>query len=206
MFEKVVGTDTTSIMPSSDLAPANRGMADFPSLGRPSAENPEDDVLYMPSQVSVGLRTVGLAADLCRVELRLRLAVMEETLHHLRRQIRLRSALVRDKRVHFDGPGQVQMTRVRGIIAGVSTKINANVERYRRSRKAALLLDSDGDWKQRFSELKDTDIKPPTKEENELGVGYHELGWIWRVQRMDERDVTSSKSKPLTDADIHDSK
>jgi hypothetical protein len=182
-------------------------MADLPALvGRPNIGNPENDLLYMPSQVPALLRDTRSVADLCRVELCLRLAIMEETLHHLRRQIRLRSALVRDKRIHVNGPGQTQMTRVRSIIAAVSAKINANIERYRRSHKAALLLDSDGDWKQRFAELKDSDIKPPTKEENELGVGYRELGWIWRVQCMDERDVLPGKPKPLTDNEIHESK
>ena len=113
------------------------------------------------------------------------MAALDTNLHQVRRQILARTALLQFKKAHVDGPGQKHNMRARSLVNCVTAKLDRWVGSYRRARTAAESLDPCGDWQKVYQPLLDSDIKPLTKEESTLGVGFREIGWIWLVQRFD---------------------
>jgi hypothetical protein len=182
-------------------------MSGIPKIEQFGVLSPELATLWMPSQLPAGIRDRLCESGLADTELRLRLAALEGSLHHIRRQIRVRSALLRHKKMHIDGPGQKENVRSRQIISNITSKLNREVARYCRSHAAARSLDPDGNWSHQYLELRHEDLRPPTQEEDSLGVGFRELSWIWRVQTLDQRDVPTRKDgNEISEAEIHESK
>jgi hypothetical protein len=178
----------------------------IPKIQPFSVLTPETSALWMPSQLPTNIRDCLCEPGLANTELRLRLSILSSSLHHIRRQIRVRSALIRHKKTHVNGPGQKENVRSRQIISNITSKLNREVARYRRSFVAAQRLDPNGRWNVLYQELEDKDLRPPTQEEDSLGVGFRELSWIWRVQTLDQRDMPIQKDgRAVSNVEVHES-
>ncbi|KAI0038056.1 hypothetical protein FA95DRAFT_1506105, partial [Auriscalpium vulgare] len=187
---------------------------------------PETIRLYLPSAIPPELRTAGCAPGLVEKELCLRRGDAEDTLHHIRRLLRIRLGLVHYKHIHVDGPGQKANTRARAHIQRLSAKLDRYVARYRATHATLLTLDPDGDWQQQLRPLRNDHVRGPRKEDNiyygmpeELvpkpsmdpkapqnrrSEGRHEIPWIWRVLRHEERDLPRGDDS-TTQAEVHES-
>ncbi|KAI0042995.1 hypothetical protein FA95DRAFT_1575369 [Auriscalpium vulgare] len=171
----------------------------------PSAsDHPENEVLYLPSQLPLELRRTGCVSGLADKERRLRLAQAEDALYQVRRSLRIRHTHVHFKRVHIAGPGQNANTRARTFITRLMEKVTRHAQRYRAAYSALEQLDPDGDWRHKLRELRDSDLKGPRQEPNQLGKGHFEASWIWRNLRPDIRDVPGA-DEDATEAEITDS-
>ncbi|KAI0045474.1 hypothetical protein FA95DRAFT_1473414, partial [Auriscalpium vulgare] len=166
--------------------------------------HPENETLYLPSQLPVELRRTGCVAGLADKEYRLRLAQAEDSLYEVRRSLRIRHTHVHFKRIHITGPGQKANTRARTFIARLMEKVARHAQRYRAAYSALLQLDPDGDWKHKLRELRDSDLRGPRQEPNQLGKGHFEATWIWRNLRPDIRDAPGA-DEDATEAEITDS-
>ncbi|KAI0038918.1 hypothetical protein FA95DRAFT_1504888, partial [Auriscalpium vulgare] len=179
---------------------------DAPAVNNASSASghPENETLYLPSQLPLELRLTGCVSGLAEKELRLRLAQAEDSLYQVRRALRIRHTHVHFKRVHIAGPGQNANTRARTFITRLMEKVTRYAQRYRGAYSALLQLDPDGNWKHKFRELRDSDLRGPRQEPNQLGKGHFEATWIWRNLRPDIRDVPGA-DEDATEEEITDS-
>ncbi|KAA1479943.1 hypothetical protein DENSPDRAFT_743739, partial [Dentipellis sp. KUC8613] len=170
------------------------------SPGDEADNRPEYAKLWLPSELPLSLHESGCAPSLLQKELRLRVAQADDTLHLVRRQIRVRFGLIHYKSIHVNGPGQKANTRVRNLLTRVTEKLDRLVRRYRHAYTIISSLHPNGSWASRLQELKDEDLRGPTTDDEGLGRGRRQLVWIWRAQTPDARDVPG-----LGDGDVHDS-
>ncbi|KAI0059388.1 hypothetical protein BV25DRAFT_1785942, partial [Artomyces pyxidatus] len=193
-------TDTTPPSPVPATRTRSRRAA---KANEDNSDRPEYTTLWLPSQIPANLRSSGCTAGLIEKEIRLRVAQADDALHHIRRQLRVRLALIHHKRIHVDGPGQRAMTRAQTMLKRVNEKLQRYVAKYRRARVALETLEPGGPWEADVPELSDKDVRSPTKDEKGVGKGRRELSWIWRVQRQDSRDVPGARE--ATEEEVHES-
>lgn len=115
--------------------------------------------------------------------LRLRLAQADDALVSLKRNLRRGTTLRQHQEEHVAGTGVAANTRMQTAIKNQSHRQELDAGRYRAARAALRVLDPDGAWKHRLLELKETDIRPPLREQD-ASEGRRELTWIWRVRRV----------------------
>jgi hypothetical protein len=139
--------------------------------------------LHLPSSLPRGLRTPDISA-ITEKECRLRVAQADDALADIRRQRRIISGLWQFKKLNVDGTGNKPQTRMRTLYARFNIRTLRFTARYRAARGALLVLDPDGDWKQRLQHLKDGDIRGPGKVDDGTSNGRYILSWIWLVPRV----------------------
>ncbi|KAI0054817.1 hypothetical protein BV25DRAFT_1816493, partial [Artomyces pyxidatus] len=172
--------------------------------GSADTDNPQTTKLYLPSQLPEELRASGCVSGLVDKELRLRRAQAEDSLHQVRRTIRMRLGMIHYKHVHVDGPGQEAVTRARSVISGISEKLRRHVRRYRAARVALTSLSPDGDWQVHLRVLNEEDIRSARQDEKKLGEGHRELSWIWCVLKPEARDLPNADEE-TTEEEVNDS-
>jgi hypothetical protein len=88
-------------------------------------------------------------------------------------------------------PSQQEKTRASKLTGRFKDKVYWCAERYKVARNSLLALDPMGEWKAYLLELKDGDIRPPGRKDDE-SEGYREVPWIWRVtQQLVQENVPS---------------
>jgi hypothetical protein len=159
----------------------------------------EDYPLYLPSGLSDELLN-STSADLIQKELRGRLTVLEITFDELRRLLRVKLAVVNNKKSFV--VGQKGNTRAQTLLAGFTDKIEYTANRYREVRAALGRLDPDGTWTTRLRPLLKNDVRMPQEDEDpddkhqqrlakkrkQLGEGSRKPSWIWRVSSVAQED------------------
>ncbi len=161
---------------------------------------PETVPLRLPSSLPASLQNY-CQFKLNQIELRFRLAQAEDTLSELRRLLRVTMGL-RDYKLKQVGTSQRVGTRARNLINRFKDKVSRCVERYRVAHKALFALDPTREWQTRLRELKDEDIRPPGRGDDQ-SEGFRELSWIWLVTRRYGGQVSSlEQSGPLTGEEL----
>ncbi|KAI0650174.1 hypothetical protein C8Q79DRAFT_1108642 [Trametes meyenii] len=145
--------------------------------------NPEDIILWLPSSLPPLVRVGDFTLRLVHIERRLRTAQVADSLNDIRRLRRMLKSIAEFKRINVSGDGNRANTRSRALYDKFVRKQTRVVERYRTARKALLSLDPDGDWKDRYRELLDSDITGPGADESGPGEGHRIISWIWRIPR-----------------------
>jgi hypothetical protein len=72
--------------------------------------------------------------------------------------------------------------------------------RYRAARNALVTLDPNGSWQSRLQVLKDTDIRGPGKDDDEVGNSRFEPSWIWLVPHIHSAPDTGVSEQVLDDS------
>ncbi|KAH8101661.1 hypothetical protein DFH11DRAFT_1523480 [Phellopilus nigrolimitatus] len=151
--------------------------------------NAEDLALNLPSSVpELASKSLQLK------EGRLRIAQADNALATIRRLRRVITGVNAFKSLQVNGTGNRPNTRMHALFQRYQVKIKLAVDRYRRTREALLALDNDvikkldpeGEWHQRFRELKDVDVRGPGRNDDQhkkLGEGRTVPSWIWAQAR-----------------------
>ena len=150
--------------------------------------NPESMPLYFPSSLPPEIRERPELKDICKVEHRLREAQANDALSEVRRLRRVIQGLWQFKKLNVSGTGNRPNTRMLDSHSRFETKLQRVVNRYNIAYTALLALDSDGCWKERFKELKPSDVRGPGRnpdnpEDAKKSNGRFEPSWIWLVTR-----------------------
>lgn len=163
------------------------GSAD-PDVASPSTL-PENTPLYLPSALSVNVRTS--MDNIVKKELRLRMAQADEALEDVRRGRRMITGLVQFKKLNISGAGNRPNTRMRTLYNRLQLRIQRAADRYRTARDALLVLDPNGLWQEKFRKLNTADIRGPGRQEDDpvhRTNNRYEMSWIWQVVRDSARD------------------
>jgi hypothetical protein len=165
---------------------------------------PESVSLRLPSTLPVSLQQA-CPFKLTQIELRFRLSQAEDSLSELRRLLCITMNL-RDYKVKQVGPSQCVGTRARNLVKRFQGKVSRCVERYRAAHNALLALCPIGEWQTHLRQLKDDNIRPPGRREDE-SEGSREVPWIWLVMRRCGLEQASSQeqSGPLSEEELDDS-
>lgn len=169
--------------------------------------------LYLPSSLSLSDRDIGCKIGLADAELRLRRAQCQDSLEELRVMIHVRMRMVQYKcyEVHHVGAN----TRCNELIKRHEARLHQMANKYRRARKAIILLVGHGDWELELQDLKAEDIRgledddPETvarkqeqrrkrrKKNNQPtpAEGNRVQSWIW--QGVSEGDTQYNNSKHI---------
>lgn len=170
--------------------------------GRPSTQKetasllPERECLWLPSAIPKAMRDEACIPNLVHMELRMQLAIADDSLDNLRRQLRIASTIRYNN--HIDGAGTSQRlgSRSQSVLQRFADKIERHTARYRAAYAAIVSLDPDGEWKERFQPLKPEDVRSPHRDRDEdvpsskkkarkkndrsiPSEGKRELSWIW---------------------------
>jgi hypothetical protein len=125
--------------------------------------------LYLPSGLDTTHRS-SCDIVLIKLEIQFRLATLETILNKLRRLLRVKARVLKQKKSHV--VGQKASTRAFKVVKEYAEKISAAADRYRSVRSRLIRLD-DGAWKQvfidlkqdqwqqRYRVLKEEDVRPP---------------------------------------------
>ncbi|KAI0029032.1 hypothetical protein K488DRAFT_57293, partial [Vararia minispora EC-137] len=169
---------------------------------------PEDEMQFFPSDLPPDTRRT-IRPFLVEIEADIRLAAMAKDLEDLKGHLRLRSCLNRFKRDNISG--QHANTRARAAQNSVQALIDDAGDRYLRSREAYMALVGDGEWTQKFRELRPGDKVGLNEravleaEENSLitareftasqrgiasGETRHKVSWIWRTGASGKEGLT----------------
>ncbi|KAF7965909.1 hypothetical protein HWV62_40974 [Athelia sp. TMB] len=155
---------------------------------------PEREYLWLPSAIPQEMRAQACVPGLIKLETRFQLAVMDDSLVNLRRQIRISSSVRSHTETNGGGTSQKLGTRSAAVLARFREKIDRCAGRYRAAYAALLSLDPDGEWKQRLFELKYEDMCPLHRKRDDDGAkkkkrkrserdrpseGRRQLSWIW---------------------------
>lgn len=166
--------------------------------------------LCLPSSLPASLRATPGLTSLVAKEARLRLPQCRVALATLRRRLRTCARLFDSKRVHTAGTGTRPNTRMQTLLNSHAGQRDRDVERYRASRKALIVLDPTGDWQKNLRPLLQQDIHAPIRgqathvkmsKKRKAGKGNLEsegrrtLSWIWRAipQSAGESDEAISQ-------------
>lgn len=140
----------------------------------------EDEVLYLPSDLSAERASCFGYLFLASEELRLREGEAHDALRDLRATIKYKRSLNQHRRDHVRKQGPV--TRAKAIIDDAAIKVQNQVEKYRGARQALINLGRADDGS--FPALNDEDTyTKDTMAPHVLGDGNASRteGWIWRV-------------------------
>lgn len=158
----------------------------------------EDLKLFLPSSLPHNLRIGSLYQSLASREIDLRIAQADDALIQIRHHRRILMGVTQFRQIHVAGTGQGANTRMRHLYSKYQGRITAAAARYRIAHKALSTLNPSGPWSIRLRELKDDDIRGPSKEDDEpqLGEGDRTMSWIWLVPsshlESDEPDFNGS--------------
>ena len=137
--------------------------------------------LILPSGLDPAIREIICLHQVSEHERVLRMAHLQDSLAELRHTRKIRRKLLLNHYMQVAGHGTRSNTRSRTVLNGVENRITKFVERYRVAYKALLQLDPNGDWRETYLELKDSDNRGPGKEDSEKGTGdgSYFRSWIW---------------------------
>jgi hypothetical protein len=142
-----------------------------------SDASPWDLKIWLPSRIC---HLLPCPPELQQYEWRMREAEANDALDGLRKALRMRSYLIKDKRDWSVGVSA--NTRSQTAIQRCSTRIDAFAVRYWIAREAleslALLLHKDETWKTIYLPLEEEDIRGLPMDQR-IGEGSATLSWIW---------------------------
>lgn len=170
--------------------------------GRPSTQKeavsflPERECMWLPSAIPEAMRNEACIATLVQTELRMQLAVADDSLDNLRRQLRIASTIRYHSRTSGAGTSQRLGTRTQSVLQRFAEKIDRCTARYRAAYAALVSLDPNAEWKERLQPLKAEDIRSPHRDLDEdvpsskkkarkkndrsrPSEGKRQLSWIW---------------------------
>lgn len=170
--------------------------------GRPSTQKetasllPEREYLWLPSAIPKDMRGQACIPNLVQMELRMQLAVADDSLDNLRRQLRIASTIRYHSRTSGAGTSQRLGSRTQSVLQRFADKVERCTARYRAAYAALVSLDPDGEWTERLLPLKAEDIRSPHRDLDEdvpsskkkarkkndrsrPSEGKRELSWIW---------------------------
>ena len=150
-------------------------------------EAPEGVKIWFPSQLPPGSREKSCIANLPHLEFRFRLAQAYDALDLIRRLRGVYQVLLMKNRVHVS-KSQGTTTRSKALFANFALKIDQAAACYRDARVALLRLDPNGDihrWKEDLRELRRTDIRGPSREDDETSESHQQLSWIWQTSSLE---------------------
>lgn len=172
--------------------PANQKPAEESSKGNLI---PEREYLWLPSAIPQEMREQACVPGLVKIETRFQLAVMDDALVHLRRQICISSSVREHTRTNGGGTSQKLGARSQDVLNRFREKISRCAGRYRAAYAALTSLDPDGDWKERLLVLKNEDLCSLHRKRDDEGSkkkkkrklheidrpseGRREMSWIW---------------------------
>lgn len=135
----------------------------------PPGQLPEQDCLWLPSAIPVHLREHACAPGLVETEKRMQLALMDDSLADLCRQLRISSTIRDQKKNNGTSTSQRVSTRTQNVLHRFAERTERCAVRYRAAHAALLSLDPEGDWKERLKELKPEDVRSPhrTRDDDE---------------------------------------
>ena len=164
--------------------------------------HPENIPLYLPSSIPRSLWTSGCNPGIVEKERRLRLAQADDSLHELRRQLRILATLI-DYKKEQHGNSQRMGMHTTTLLRRFRDKTHRAAERYTAAFDALSVLDPGGDWTIRLKRLDHSkDLRSPRRDPDEdPNENRRELSWIWLVQR----DGGTSNNVATAD-EINDSK
>lgn len=159
---------------------------------------PENFELLLPSGLPPHLRAI-CNKDLLDQEKHIRIALLDSIICSLRKNLRLKSSLYRDKKAHQFG--QKAGTRSNVNISNFTAKLDSDAQRYRDVRTALLNLDPQGSWRSRLKSLHKDDVRAAQHDIDErekrrkkgLGEGKRELSWIYRMKPEGIEDKEDDK-------------
>ena len=156
---------------------------------QPPEDNAEDNdigtvenmPLLLPSSLDPARRKRVCLHQVAEHERLLRMAHLQDSLAELRHTRKIRRRLLVNHYMQVAGQGIRANTRSRTVLNSVEARITKFVERYRIAYRALLQLDPNGEWRETYLELKDSDNRGPGKEadEGKLGDGSYFRSWIW---------------------------
>ncbi|KAJ6602497.1 hypothetical protein DFH09DRAFT_1301519 [Mycena vulgaris] len=155
--------------------------------------NPEDVVLWMPSELANSPRARGCVKGLAEKEVRLREAQCTNALDSVRDLLHSKRHLIQYRNSHL--VGQTQSTRSNTLIGQVTDRTEGVTIRYRRAWKALGNLKGAA-WleKKRLRELTPADIKLDEEEESDARAR-HRLGKIGSAHKRHRNEPTISSKK-----------
>lgn len=181
--------------------PSAHNIINHPS-GRPSTQKelasllPERECLWLPSAIPKDMCNEARIPDLVQTELRMQLAVADDSLDNLCRQLCIASTIRYHSRISGAGTSQRLGTRTQSVLERFAEKIARCSAHYRAVYAALVSLDPDGEWKERLHPLKAEDVRSPHRDLDEdvlsskkkarkkndksrPSEGKRELSWIW---------------------------
>jgi hypothetical protein len=166
--------------------------------------NAEDLPLLFPSSLPSDMRQASLCGCASK-EVRLRLALMEDSLSDLRRYRRVMVGLVRKYRLDIDGTGTKAGTRARAILAGVVAKVARSAARYRMSHDALVRVEPRGKWRSWYLVLEDADIRGPHRDEQfDAPHRQYTPSWIWLMGPLQSIRTRTQESESISSGDFTD--
>lgn len=181
--------------------PSANDVVNYPT-GRPSTYKectssfPERECLWLPSAIPQAMRDEACIPNLVATELRMQLAVADDSLDNLRRQLCIASTIRNHNRTNGAGTSQRLGSRTQSVLQRFADKTDRCTARYRAAYAALMSLDPNGEWRERLLPLKQEDIRSPHRDRDEdvpgsrkkarkkndrsrASEGKRELSWIW---------------------------
>lgn len=116
----------------------------------------EDVKLWMPSELLPEMRLAGCASGVVEMEVSLREAQCNDSLHKLRSHLHSQHHLINER--NRDVRGQYESTRSQTLISEVGHRTRAAGNKYRHARLRLFALKDAANYKHTFKPLKDTDM------------------------------------------------
>src|SRR5260370_12027179 len=136
-----------------------------------------------------------------RIECCFHLTQAEGSLSELRHLLHVTMCL-RHYKLKQIGMSQRAGMHACNLINHFNDKVSQCVEHYRVAHNALYALDPMEEWRIHLLELKDEDIRPPGRSDDE-SEGFCELSWIWVASRCyGPVQVSSPERGPLTDEEL----
>lgn len=176
---------------------------------------PEDDHIWLPSAIPQEIREKACPSSLVETEKRMQLALMDDSLDNLCRQLRISATVRDDKRTNGGGTSQGLTTRTESVLERFREKTNRFAARYRAAYAALHSLDPEGQWKERLFVLKPDDVRSPHRirdedlpskkrkaraknDKSHPSEGRRELSWIWLRRGPNGRPTMNSTTSEMT--------
>ncbi|KZT03347.1 uncharacterized protein LAESUDRAFT_761931 [Laetiporus sulphureus 93-53] len=153
-----------------------------------------DMKLWLPSSLSVDLRSSEALRDLVMKETRLRVAQADDALAEIRRLRHVLMEVRQFRKMNVSGTGQKANTRMRTLFMHFTDKIQRATSTYHVAHAALSVLDPGGDWSNRFLVLKEKHISGSRRDDDGMGEGRYELSWIWCVKCPDGTTISEEVS------------
>lgn len=119
--------------------------------------NPEDEKLWLPSEIAESDWSWVCHDGLVDIEARLRKARCYDALDGLRHTLRVKSRMVQFKNTNVRG--QRDSGRSREVIDGIHNRAKGFADKYRRNREALLKLIGSGTWENELRPLENSDVR-----------------------------------------------
>ena len=146
-------------------------------------EAPETIKLWLPSQLPPNSHNRSCIEGLLNLKLRLRLAQAHDALDLIQHLRGVYQVLLVKNKVHISS-SQGTTTRTKALFTNFALKINQVAARYRNARIALFHLDPNKEfsqWKEDLKELRQEDLRGPSREDGEPLESCQQISWIWQT-------------------------